>query len=59
MTRSPPQSVYNPPSPTEFSSGTAASVKMKARTQRKKLFVATAEKERPGLASTMYASVLE
>jgi hypothetical protein len=32
---------------------------MKARTQRKKLFVATAEKERPGLASTMYASVLE
>ena len=58
-TRSPAHSVYSPPSPTEFCSGTAASVKMQAATPRKQLFVATAAEERPGFASTMYASVLE
>jgi hypothetical protein len=31
---------------------------MAAETPRKQLFVATAAEERPGFASTMYASVL-
>ena len=58
-TRSPAHSVYNPPSPAESCSGTVASVKMKAATPRKQLFVAMAAEEHPGFASTVYARVLE
>ena len=56
--RSPAQSVYNPPSPVDSCNGTAARIKTKADPPRKQLFVATAAEERPGFASTMYASVL-
>ena len=55
----PAQSVYSPPSPKESCSGTAASVNTNAATPRKQLFIATADEERPGLASTIYAAVLE
>ena len=40
-------------------SGTAISAATKALPPRKQLFVAVAEEERPVLASTMYANVLE
>lgn len=39
--------------------GTATSVAMNANVPRHALFVATAEEERPELASTIYDSVLE
>ena len=55
----PAQRVYSPPSPNESCSGTATSVNTNAATPRTKLFVATAADERPGLASTRYATVLE
>ena len=55
----PAQSEYVPPSPIASCSGTATSAATKAESPRNALFVATADEERPLLASTMYASVLE
>ena len=51
-TKIPAKNVYSPPLPNESCGGRAASVKMNAELPRK-VFVATVDEERPGLALTI------
>ena len=58
-TKIPAKNVYSPPLPNESCGGTAALVKMNAELPRK-VFVATVDEERPGLALTIvYATALK